>query len=143
MNLVVQDMGPCPCGVPRCDVLGTKLTRAGHLKGCRCASCVGRRNKRKGQAGEARAHRALGGVGPTIRDDLFHLYSINISLEVKTGNHTPAKLVAAIQSEFMRHAFAQASKKTPVGTDAFPAVMLQPHGGGQYLVVDVGDRTLR
>ena len=143
MNAVVQDFGACPCESDNCTELGTKLTKFGHLKGCSCRSCTGRRNRRKGQAGEARAHKALGGVGPTVRDDLFHLYSLNASVETKTGNHVPTRLIDAIRSEFMRHAFHQAAKKIPVGADAYPAVMLQPHGGGQYLVVDVSGRSLR
>jgi hypothetical protein len=143
MMPVIQDPGPCPCEWDGCQVIGTKLTKAGHLKGCACRSCLGRRNRRKGQAGEARAHRALGGIGSTIRDDLFHAYSLNISLETKSGNQCPARMVTAIRSEFMRKALRQATKKIPVGADAFPAVMLQPHGGGQYLVVDVSGRSLR
>lgn len=138
-----QEPGPCPCQHPRCDVIGTKLTRQGYLVGCKSPQAVGKRNKKKGQRGEARAHKLLGGTGPTIRDDLFHLYSINISLEVKTGNQVPAKLVSSVESEFMRSAFGQARKKIPVGTDALPAVLVQPHGGGSYLVVDVGGKTLR
>jgi hypothetical protein len=144
-----QDPGPCLCDDTACLLVGTKLQKPlaneseQHLIGCNCVRHRNKRNKRKGQSGEARAHRALGGTGPTIRDDLFHLYSLNASVEVKTGNQVPARLIDSVRSEFMRHAFAQATKKTPVGTDAFPAVMLQPHGGGQYLVVDCSGKSLR
>lgn len=146
-----QQMGQCQCPDygAACKLVGTKLQAPlsgeseQHLVGCNCVRHRNKRNKRKGQAGEAKAHKALGGIGPTIRDDLFHLYSLNTSVEVKTGNQVPSLLINSIRSEFMRHAFAQAVMKTPVGTDAYPAVMLQPHGGGSYLIVECSGRTLR
>jgi hypothetical protein len=65
VKAVFQELGPCPCGSPRCDVVGTKLTRFGHLVGCKSEEATGRRNRRKGQAGQARTHKRLGGQGWT------------------------------------------------------------------------------
>ena len=148
MNAVTQDFGPCPCGetyyASPCRMEGTKLTRFGHLVGCKCPSCTGRRNKRKGQAAEARAHKRLGGTGPTVRDDLFHCYSVNLSVETKTGaTNIPAKLLTAARSEWVRHALGQAIKKTPVGSDALPTIALEVSPSEAYLIVDVSGRSLR
>jgi hypothetical protein len=142
MNPVIQSLGPCPC--ESCPTVGTKIAaKSGHLVGCKCRSCVGRRNKRKGQAAEHRRHLLLGGEGQTIRDELFHAYSINVSTEDKAGEQIPAKFIAFISSEWVRHALAQANKKAPVGSDAYPAIYMHPHGGGDWLLVDCSGKGLR
>jgi hypothetical protein len=142
MTLVYIPGEPCPCG---CGATGSKLSfKTGHIvRSCTCRSCIGRRNRKKGQAAEAKRHRMLGGEGQTIRDDLHHAYSLNVSVEDKSGSQCPVKLVSGMQSEFMRRAFSQATRKIPVGSDAYPAVMLHPHGGGAYLLVDCSRKELR
>lgn len=145
MNTVYQELGPCPCDseAPVCTIFGTKLTRFGHLVGCTCRACLGRRSKRKGQKGNARAHRNLGGVGPTINDDLFYAYSLNHSVEVKTGAQIPASFRRFAESEWTRHGFRQAAKKMPVGTDALPTLYIELSPSRAYLVTDVSGKELR
>jgi hypothetical protein len=134
---------PCPCEVPGC--VGSKLSfKTGHVsRGCICRSCIGRRNRKKGQAGEARRHRRLGGVGTTPRDELAHCYSINVTTEDKVGKQIPASFRTFIDSEKARVWFRQAEKKLPIGNDAFPALYLELSQGQAFLVVKLDGKTLR
>jgi hypothetical protein len=133
---------PCPCLIDGCT--GSKLSvKSGHVVGCVCRSCMGRRNRKKGQAAEARRHRSLGGVGWTPRDDLHHPYPLTVTTEDKTGGQVPAKFVAFVNSETARHWFAQAEKKLPVGSDALPALYLEVTEGQTYLVVKLSGKALR
>lgn len=150
MNAVTQEFGPCPCnpgfpeaGRPWCDVEGTKLKRNGHLVGCKCRSCIGTRNKRKGYKAEARAHKRLGGQGGTVRDDLFHAYSLNHSVEVKTGAQVPKTFRTFISGAWIADALRQAEKKLPVGSDALPTVLIELSPSKAYLVTDVSGKELR
>lgn len=133
----------CPCDAPNCQEVGQKLTRAGHVIGCRCRSCTGKRNRAKGSRAEMRRHRTLGGTGYTPRDDLHHSYSINVTTEDKTGAQISRKFVEFVGSETARHWFAQAEKKLPVGSDAFPSLYLEVTEGQTYLVVKLNGKALR
>ena len=151
-----QEFGYCPCYedervgeiVARhngygCGVMGTKLKKNGHLVGCKCRPCLGKRNKAKGQRANARAHKRLGGEGMTVNDDLFHSYSINVSVESKTGAQVPAYFSKFVQGEWWHSAIRQASKKVPVGADAMPAVYIEFTPSVAFLVVDVSGKGLR
>lgn len=126
-----------------CGVAGTKLTKYGHLVGCTCRPCLGRRNRRKGQKAEARGHKRLGGTGRTIRDDLFHAYSLNHSVEVKTGAQVPATFRTFVSGAWIKDALRQAEKKLPVGSDALPTVLIELSPSKAYLVTDVSGKELR
>ncbi len=136
----------CPCG---CGATGLKLqvrlAKDGrhHVVGCKCRSCIGRRNRQAGQASERRRHKRLGGQGGTPNDELAYCYSINVSTQDKHGGQIPASFVAFITSEWARHALRQAEKKLPVGSDAMPALYLEPTRLGSWLVVKVPARGLR
>jgi hypothetical protein len=124
----------CPCG---CEVTGY-LTKFDHARGCTCRSCLGRRNRRKGQKAEAGRHKALGGTGFTPRDELGHVYPILVVTQDKAGAQIPASFLKFTQSEFCRHAMWQAELATPIGSGAFPSVYLQPPGHtGRWLLVRV------
>ena len=155
MNAVTQEMGPCPCGwllhdadddgtfeEPLCPP-GTKLTKYGHLVGCRCPSCRGRRNKRSGQRTEAKRHRRLGGQGQTPRDELAYSYSINVTTEDKHGAQIPANFLRFLDLEWTRHALRQAEKKIPVGSDAQPALVLDCGRKGMWMLMPVPEKGLR
>ena len=134
---------PCPCEAD-CGVIAPKLSvRSGHVVGCKCRSCIGKRNKTKGQRNERTRHLALGGEGATPRDELAFSYSVNITTEDKTGQQIPAKFVAFIQSEWTRHALRQAEKKVPVGSDALPALWLNAGHAGTWIVLRVPAKGLR
>lgn len=85
----------------------------------------------------------LGGEGFTPRDDLHHSYSINVTTEDKNGAQIPRKFVEFLHSETARHWFAQAEKKLPVGSDAFPSLYLEITEGETYLVVKLNGKALR
>jgi hypothetical protein len=104
---VMQTIGSCPCETTRCTAIGTKLTRAGHLVGCGCASCMGRRNRKKGQAAQSRvlkdAARAEGitmEIAPTHEEQARLL----VHYESKSGTSLPR----AFSGEWMRKAEQQA-----------------------------------
>lgn len=152
MNAVTQEMGPCPCRIEgsiwgtvqmRCTVQGTKLTRYGHLVGCTCPSCIGRRNRRSGQKTEAKRHRRLGGQGQTPRDELAFSYSINITTEDKHGAQIPRNFLSFIDLEWTRHALRQAEKKVPVGSDALSILVLDCGRKGMWMVGPLPERGLR
>ena len=140
MNPTTQSMGACPCekeeGRGGKCVVGTKLTRRGHLIGCTCRPCIGSRNKRKGRRSEAKTYRALGGEGPqTLKDDLMFTMSLDIAYENKSGAQIPQSFKRFIESEWLRHALRQAEKKIPVGSNADPAVVLDCGRSGRWVLV--------
>jgi len=151
VNAVTQSFGPCPCRGPGnyfltgsgCDLEGTKLTRYGHLVGCLCRSCIGRRNKRSGQRTEAKRHRRLGGQGQTPRDELAYSYSINVTTEDKTGKQIPLNFLRFIEGKWFKDSIRQAEKKLPVGSDAYPAVILDCGRKGMWMVMPVPEKGLR
>lgn len=152
MNAVTQEFGMCPCRnewFPKaglevgCGQLGTKLTKYGHLVGCTCRSCLGRRNKRSGQRTEAKRHRRLGGTGGTPRDELAYSYSINVTTEDKHGQQIPQNFLKFIDLEWTRHALRQAEKKLPVGSDSLPSLVLDCGRKGMWMVTPIPARGLR
>jgi len=131
MNAVYQQMGPCPC--LRCDIIGSKLTKHGHLVGCSCPSCMGRRNRRRGQAAQAKGHRALGGTGFTpSHEESTGGYPIVVQVEHKTGQQVPANFYRFIETDWFRRALSQAQRAVRVGDGSMPSVMID----GRWLVTD-------
>ena len=128
-----QLIGGCPCG---CEQVGTKLTVFGHLKGCHCSTCIGRRNQRKGKAAQAKTHRALGGTGFTPSNEESgrpYLVEVSVLPEVKTGQQIPANWARFISSDWFRRALAQSAKSAPFGTGTVPAVVID----GVWLIADL------
>ena len=150
MNAVTQEMGPCPCLHEEvtgplwvCLVQGTKLTKYGHLKGCTCRSCLGRRNKSKGRRSEAKVYRALRGEGPTKKDDLMFTMSLDVAYEHKSGAQIPKSIRDFIASKFLEDALRQAEKKKPVGVDCNLVVTLDLGRKGMWMVGPLPERGLR
>ena len=141
LNPTTQAMGACPCereiGRGGKCVIGTKLTNFGHLVGCTCRPCQGRRNKRKGRASEAKTYKALGGQGQTLKDDLMFTMSLDIAYENKAGDQIPASFTKFITSEWAKDALRQAEKKIPVGADARRALVLDCGPRGRWAVVEI------
>ena len=73
----------------------------------------------------------------------MHAYSLNIATEDKTGQQVPATFARFIGLEWTRHAFAQATKKVPVGSDAYPALYIELAPSRAFLVVDLQGKALR
>lgn len=128
----------CPCG---CGVEGLKLQlhHDRHVVGCACASCRGRRNRRKGKAAERRRHLRLGGQGRTPADELPQAYTLTVTTEDKTGAQIPESFRRFVGSAWYRDAIAQARKKLPVGSTALPAVYLETTRSRWWLIVE-GER---
>lgn len=133
---VPGDSCPCECGTP-----GSKLSvKTGHVVGCSCRPCLGRRNRKRGKAHERTRHLNLGGSGYTPADELPHTYPLTVTVEDKSGDQLSNKLLSWIDSEQYRHWMQQCKKKIPVGVDALPALSLHPPGGGHFLFVEVKPR---
>lgn len=109
-----------------------------HERGCKCRSCIGRRNRRKG-AEKQRAARKAVGVKPR-----FHTEGSDeerwsdsellpgLRFEVKSGGQIPKWFINAV-------AQVEASRSF-VGSLFKPAVILAPAGTSkQYLVVELSD----
>jgi len=122
-----------------CLVRSAKLTKHGHAVGCVCRSCIGRRNKRKGQAAQAKMHRALGGQGFTpSNEEAARPYTIEVTVmpESKEGKQVPASWAKFRDSEWFRHALDQSTRAVPVGSGVLPAVVIH----GDWAIVDIRGR---
>lgn len=116
---------PCPCPDTSCDERGHKLKRNGHAVGCRCRPCLGKRNRRKGQAAQAKGHRALGGQGFTPgNEESVGGYDVRVQIEWKTGKQIPASFLKFLGLEWTRRALEQAERAVRVGDGAKPAIGL-------------------
>jgi hypothetical protein len=97
----------CPCG--SCSVVSGKLSvRTGHVRGCACRSCLGRRSRAKGHRAQSRvlkdAAKAEGTsmeIAPTHEEQARLL----VHYESKSGNEIPKGL----RGDIMRHWEEQAS----------------------------------
>jgi hypothetical protein len=113
-----------------------KLTRTGHVPKCTCRSCTGRRNQRKGKAGQAKTHRALGGTGFTpSNEESARPYQIEVTVmpEVKVGAQIPASWDKFVGTDWFRRALSQSARAVPVGSGALPCVVLR----GDFAIVDI------
>ena len=144
MNTVTQTFGPCPCGegiggIRTCGIQGTKLTRYGHLVGCTCRSCLGRRSKRKGQKAQAKMHKRLGGQGFTpSNEESARPYEVTVLVmpESKTGGQVPASWDKFIGTEWFRRALDQSTRAAPVGSGVLPAIVIR----GDFCIMDIRGR---
>lgn len=123
---------PCPCG---CSATGSKLSfKTGHVaRSCECMSCRNSRNVKRGKRGQAKGHRALGGVGITpSNEESVNGYDIRVQVEHKAGAQIPQHFRSFIAGEWFRHALSQAERARRIGDGAMPSVMID----GRWLVVD-------
>lgn len=123
----------CPCG---CGVDALKLTKYGHVIGCACRSCIGRRSQRAGKRAQAKGHRALGGQGFTpSNEESARPYQIEVTVmpEHKTGQQVPATFDRFITTDWFRRALDQSTRAVPTGSGALPCVVIR----GQWAVIDI------
>lgn len=130
----------CPCG---CGEQGMKLQlrHDKHLVGCSCRSCIGRRNKFKGQRTQARTHRRLSGEGFTpSNEESARPYIVEVSImpESKGGDQIPAAFERFMHSEWFRRALSQSARAVPFGSGVLPAVSIR----GDFMIVDIRRRKL-
>jgi len=124
----------CRCG---CGVVNLKMQlKTGHVVGCACPSCRGRRNRRKGQAGQAKTHRRLGGQGFTpSNEESARPYVVEVAImpEAKTGEQIPTSWDKFAATEWFRRALSQSARACPFGSNVLPAVSLR----GDFVIVDI------
>jgi len=109
--------------------------REQHVVGCKCRHHTGKRSQKKGRAAQTKMHQALGGVGPSPRDEeTARPYTISVTVmpESKTGGQVPKSFEAFLATEWFRRALGQAERSRPVGAGVSPAVMIH----GRWLLVD-------
>jgi hypothetical protein len=132
---------PCLCG---CGIVGWKLTKTlvgdtiPHVVGCNCARHRNKRNRVKGRGAQRTVHKVLGGVGfSPLHEEAGRTYSVEVQIESKKGKQIPASFSKFVGLDWTRRALQQARAGTPVGVVAFPAIYMEPEGGGQWLIVDL------
>ena len=137
---MTADMGPwtvgapCPCGNGE---TGGKLTRFGHVIGCICPSCRGRRNRRAGQRSQAKGYHQLDGKRPNAptHEEWMDVSELHVKWENKHGEQIPASFRRFVELEWTRRALSQAERSIPIGVQAYAAVRLDLGRGGTYMVV--------
>ena len=131
-SLLGPTKGDCACG---CGLFGTLRKRpAGHIRGCTCPTCRGKRNRQKVLAKQRTARKALG-VAPSHKfgdaneerwgDPLF-------ANEVKAGKQIQPAVTAWLRIE------AQVmSNQTAIGANRKPtrAVLMPDDWGNEGLVM--------
>lgn len=120
----------CPDG---CGRFGTPM-RNGHIRGCPCRSCMGRRNKYKGQRKQRAAAKAVGITVNRMGAGHEENYQGALRVEVKAG--AKAK---PVDTQY-RLARAQSEQSRPVGDPRPFAFLAMPDGMKHgYLVVRTDD----
>jgi hypothetical protein len=122
-NLKVK--ADCECG---CGLHGTPRARPlGHIRGCKCKRCEGKRNRSKGDAKALKARKVLGIAGANTRHE--ELWGGDVRVEVKAGAQ-----VNPIATRYML-AEQQSEQHRPVG-DPRPFILVaMPDGMSDGLVV--------
>lgn len=121
----------CGCG---CQTIGwkekVKGCAPGCVVGCRSRSCVGRRNKRKGRAAQARGYRRLGGSAPFTpgHEENAGVLSVELAVEAKSGAQVPRSLLKFARTEWARRAWSQAERSIADGVQADPAIYCEAEG---------------
>lgn len=113
----------CGCG---CGLYGTpkKVNRAGVqcVRLCKCPSCRGRNNKRKGQKKQAKAVTALGVPRTSIHPGHEEFLGGQVRLEVKAGGQIAPAYTAFVKCE------AQSAASRAIGDNRPFAAVFMPDG---------------
>lgn len=137
---MIQTFGICPCRVDPgsiCRTEGTKIAKvSGHLVGCGCRSCLGRRSGHKGRRAQTTMHQRLGGFGTSPRhEESARVYPpVFVMPESKHGDQIPKSWDKFLATEWFRRALDQNVRAIPVGSGVTPAVVLR----GRWLIADLG-----
>lgn len=115
----------CACG---CGLYGTPLKRPeGHIRGCVCPRCMGKRNRSKGDSKARQARKKLGIPGVNSRHE--EVWGGSCRVEMKAG-----KQVQPIATRFDL-ARAQSEMQRPIG-DHRPFMMVaMPEGTSDGIVL--------
>jgi hypothetical protein len=129
----LKPKGECECkvGCGKFSTLG-KPDREGrrHARLCPCPSCRGRRSKRTGQQGQAKAAKALGiPTGGSLRPGHEEHFSGLVRTEIKAGKQANPVLTRYRLSE------AQSEVQRPIGDNRPFVAVFEPEGVSYGLVV--------
>jgi hypothetical protein len=120
-----------------CGVISFKRKKNGHNVGCKCRSCIGKRNQAKGQAAQRKTHQALGGVGFTpSNEESGRPLPVFVMPEVKTGGQVPASFDKFLDTDWFKRALGQSERAMPIGSGVKPSVSIVK-GETIWLVVKV------
>lgn len=114
---------PCPCGDQRCDKFGTLSTRLGHVRGCPCRRCMGKRNRKSGLARQSVARKALGIPGQKFGDANEERWADNMfANEVKSGKQCGplANWWARVEAQVLANRAEHGDRRRPVRAVAMP-----------------------
>lgn len=119
------EKGPCPDG---CGRFG-RLLRNGHVRGCPCRSCLGKRNRTKGLSKQRAARKKLEIAGPSLGADHEENWLGPVRAEVKSGAQVRPAATAYYRME------AQSEEARPIG-DLRPFVgIAMPEGTTDGIVL--------
>lgn len=128
-----DNQGQCGCGLDSCTLYGTlkKENRAGVrcVRGCKCRSCMGRANKRKGQRKQAKAVTALGIPRSSIHPGHEEFLPGACRVEVKAGAQIKPAVTAYLKCE------AQSEAARPVGDHRPFVAVAMPDGSSDGIVL--------
>ena len=124
--------GDCACG---CGLFGTLRKRPeGHIRGCNCAKCRGKRNRQKGDSKARQARKALGITGVNSRHE--EVWGGAIRVEVKAGAQVKPVVTAFLRCEI------QSEQHRPVGdTRPFMLVVMPDGAKDGFVVMRLSDYT--
>jgi hypothetical protein len=124
-DLVGGVKADCVCG---CGLFGTPRKRpAGHIRGCECAKCLGKRNRSKGDSKARVARKQLGIGGVNSRHE--ELWGGDVRVEIKAGAQIKPVLTAFLRCEM------QSEAARPVGDHRPFMLVAMPDGMKDGLVV--------
>lgn len=115
----------CVCG---CGLFGTPLKRPeGHIRGCKCPRCMGKRNRAKGDAKARKARKALGITGVNSRHE--EVWGGDVRVEVKAGAQIKPVVTAFLRCEI------QSEQHRPIGDTRPFMLVVMPDGSTDGLIV--------
>jgi hypothetical protein len=115
----------CACG---CGLFGTPRQRPeGHIRGCKCKRCMGKRNRAKGDAKARKARKVLGIGGANTRHE--ELWGGAFRIEVKAGAQ-----IKAIATKFA-DAESQSEQHRPIGDNRIFLMVAMPDGSSDGIVL--------
>jgi len=124
MESNLKPKAECACG---CELFGTPLKRPeGHVRGCKCKRCMGKRNRAKGDGKARVARKKLGITGVNSRHE--ELWGGKCRVEMKAG-----KQIQPIATRF-EDARGQSEAARPYG-DWRPFMMVAMPDGTQDGIV--------
>ena len=131
-ELLGPTKGDCACG---CGLFGTVRKRPeGHIRGCNCPKCRGKRNRAKGDAKARHARKALGITGVNSRHE--EVWGGDVRVEVKAGAQVKPVVTAFLRCEI------QSEQHRPVGdTRPFMLVVMPDGAKDGFVVMRLSDYT--